>query len=34
MQLSMHEIVQNDSMKRKIEEAIYAALKGTSKISF
>ena len=34
MQLSMHKSVQYDSIKGEIEVALYAALKGTSNISF
>ena len=34
MQLSMHKSVHYDSVKVGIEVALYAALKGASKISF
>ena len=34
MQLSMHKSVQYDSVKGEIDEALYAALEGASKISF
>ena len=33
MQLSIHKSVQNDSVEGEIEEVIYAALEGSSKIS-
>ena len=33
MQLSIHRITQNDSIKGEVEEACYAALEGASKIS-
>ena len=34
MQVSMHMIITNNSIKGEIEEACYAALEGASKISF
>ena len=34
MQLSIHKIVQNDSTKSEIDEALSASLEGVSKISF
>ena len=33
MQLSIHKSAQNDSVEGEIEEVIYAALEGSSKIS-